>query len=1066
MKRFLYFLSLFVVCATILPVRAMVEKKEKQVVIEGVPLVNVLICLNTYVNEIKGSQKGEAEALLITLFKCIVGMNDHTVVLVDKSLMQAFKFYVSFHQQRLKKGEKLSEEQTARLNALSKSLFFIDETKDFFLIKQADGKSLKSLGFNDKVCSLISYNDIEFKDIILQKDDNKLWSNKVGQLLSLFNKNARCKRNMAFFGHGETASEIGLVGSKSFINLINNPGFICGLECVAYRKFLKGCNEINLACLYIGSCHAGGPNLVPFHHQLFINFPLIIGCPNDWSLGPLQDVNKYFNDFAHYVNERGCYELDVVTPQLSTIFTDLNKTYINDSFSIRHLPLVRLKTERWFNIINTKEIHVVSAKEENKDISLDSDSDKKALLIYPTDLNGTITIKSGHVPSLISMVPGPVCHRIAKINAPNTSFDLLIAGLVSNQVNWAENINEEYCEKIVCQKSFLIQDINCSDIKNISLMFYTHYGDDSALYAYYFDKTNHKWYQAQGKNSDLYYGLKWKKIVHPGLKKIIGVLNNTQVQKVALEAEFIMKKEDDNNEFEKLLSPSEIKDKKQQAIFDALEKNDVVQLKKSLNPFSKKFISPELGAELLAKAIIAQKNDYEMIELLLKKVPEESLVSYYAEMTPLLTHLNTGKKNKVLQLLMDHGAAKSVNVPHLCSKVSPLFMAANWDNYDAVELLLQHGALSCSQVYTIKDATWNLTSPVWAAVYWGNEKMLRLMLKHGSYEAFYTPNNNGIAPYDVMLSKKRESIFKVIVHYLYEKNMSNELVRFHNECAYHILSLKDNNEIKERFNFYVTCVEWEFGNFKNEGVKGRILDLKNKAFMRAKMNQCKDYKSYIVNCILGELKNNGLRVSIEELGAEKAIESFNQMSEKDRKEIIINGGEPLLIYAVATKNINLVKSILENGGEIFVNSHLKTSMTPLWYAVVVNNYELIELLLKYGADKTINDHDLMDGHTPLGYAVEQKNKKIVELLLKNGASSVIKSLNSSGSTPLIDAADSNSEDIIELLLQYGAGSTIFRVNKYGKSAMDYAVFNKNQKMIEMLRAELSIHCHMSPFGVL
>ncbi len=95
--------------------------------------------------------------------------------------------------------------------------------------------------------------------------------------------------------------------------------------------------------------------------------------------------------------------------------------------------------------------------------------------------------------------------------------------------------------------------------------------------------------------------------------------------------------------------------------------------------------------------------------------------------------------------------------------------------------------------------------------------------------------------------------------------------------------------------------------------------------------------------------------------------------------------ESPLHQAVATGNIEIVKLVLDHGGqELFLNTYDDLSCTPLMVAVREHFIPIIKLLLEYGAD--VNRHnEAMIGDTALAQAVDDGQVEIVQLLLAHRA---------------------------------------------------------------------------------
>lgn len=151
-------------------------------------------------------------------------------------------------------------------------------------------------------------------------------------------------------------------------------------------------------------------------------------------------------------------------------------------------------------------------------------------------------------------------------------------------------------------------------------------------------------------------------------------------------------------------------------------------------------------------------------------------------------------------------------------------------------------------------------------------------------------------------------------------------------------------------------------------------------------------------------------------------------------------GENILIYAIKTKNNNLVKFILN-----YKLANINKSQS-LIEAVKTNDIEIIKDLIKSKVD--INEKNTC-GNTPLMISAENKNidQNIVKLLIKNGAD--INQKNNKNETVLTTAIKYNNKKIIQLLIKSKAN--INGLDYYGRSPLKIANLFGNKDIINLLK---------------
>ncbi|MCG8624912.1 MAG: ankyrin repeat domain-containing protein, partial [Proteobacteria bacterium] len=192
--------------------------------------------------------------------------------------------------------------------------------------------------------------------------------------------------------------------------------------------------------------------------------------------------------------------------------------------------------------------------------------------------------------------------------------------------------------------------------------------------------------------------------------------------------------------------------------------------------------------------------------------------------------------------------------------------------------------------------------------------------------------------------------------------------------------------------------------------------------------------------------------------------------------------EPLLLHAVHDSNVEVVKTLLNQGispdqpcqhevtplyvaiqnndkicTEILVkfganvNKHLITidaddneiDMTPLILASCLNHTEIVQILLDANASVNEKAHD---GMNALMFAVANKSFNCVTMLINNGAS--VNNTDQLNTSPLMIAANNCYVEMIDALILKGAN--INHVNKFGNTALVFSACQGNERCVESL----------------
>jgi ankyrin repeat protein len=196
-------------------------------------------------------------------------------------------------------------------------------------------------------------------------------------------------------------------------------------------------------------------------------------------------------------------------------------------------------------------------------------------------------------------------------------------------------------------------------------------------------------------------------------------------------------------------------------------------------------------------------------------------------------------------------------------------------------------------------------------------------------------------------------------------------------------------------------------------------------------------------------------------------------------------GRSALRVAIARQNIEAVRILLDAGASVTVNENCKEGLLAVQESIQIAKLEvrneMISLLLRAGAPFEppvgleqfgalhaavyMKDVDLTErllkrganpnigywmGYTPLQRASCYGNEALVKLLISYGADINAPEYDSFGQTALQAAVSMSHTKIVKILLDSGANVRAPRVYKYGNTAMGAAIKRGDQEMVQML----------------
>lgn len=175
---------------------------------------------------------------------------------------------------------------------------------------------------------------------------------------------------------------------------------------------------------------------------------------------------------------------------------------------------------------------------------------------------------------------------------------------------------------------------------------------------------------------------------------------------------------------------------------------------------------------------------------------------------------------------------------------------------------------------------------------------------------------------------------------------------------------------------------------------------------------------------------------------EHAFKTNDGQHGKEILNLCDNDGSTPLLYAVASNNEAIAKTLIDAGADVTIAS--KSGASPLYLAAYHGYSEAVKLLLQHGAN--INDQRYKEGSSPLHAAAEKENMGIIKILLDVGANKEIR--DKKGKTPLFVAVESGRLQNTVLLLCKGASTNV--VDFDGNSLLHAAVFSDSVQVVQQL----------------
>ena len=450
-----------------------------------------------------------------------------------------------------------------------------------------------------------------------------------------------------------------------------------------------------------------------------------------------------------------------------------------------------------------------------------------------------------------------------------------------------------------------------------------------------------------------------------------------------------------------------------------------------------------------------QNEDHEMIDLLLEKGSNVNMKTYKLE-TPL--HLATMNQDfTTVKKLLEH-KPNNINSVSKNNK-TPLFIAIENENLDLCKLLIHHGAdvnIPCTrEKLTPIEYLTKINSK--------NKNIINLILPISINKdpknrilGYAEQNNNielidklinvyGINPNTVIENKNTLLHRAVIVGNL---ELCKLLVNQKD-----IQLLKDN---KGRTPFHYAIMKNNIALCKtliNHVRKDEITNQKKTAMHLA--CEIKEHNTEIINWLL----KNGFETNLNRKDKQNNTPLLYAIKYSPHiVELLMNRGslinqvnkqdKNLLFFAVETKNINLIKLLIDK--KIDVNKQDSKGFTVLHNSIRLNNDLITKLLLDANSDYCIQS--FYSKITPLHMCIQIKNLNpdILNIIMNNRT---VNQLNKNNENALHLAFKYDVPSIIPHLLDCGVD--IFRVNKRNETILHTGIRKNRVKCVEALFKQIN-----------
>ncbi|XP_058449448.1 ankyrin-3-like [Malaya genurostris] len=351
---------------------------------------------------------------------------------------------------------------------------------------------------------------------------------------------------------------------------------------------------------------------------------------------------------------------------------------------------------------------------------------------------------------------------------------------------------------------------------------------------------------------------------------------------------------------------------------------------------------------------------------------------------------------KVIEILLKHEQATEMLLTSDKYEQTALHFAAISDNYEIVNILIEHGA-------SVMAKNTNGKIPLYIAIEKNAKKVIEILLKHEqATEMLLTSDKyEQTALHLAAISDNYE-----LVNILIERGLSVMAKDIDGEIPFHTAIQKNAKKVIEIL-------------LKHEQATEMLLTSDN--FGQTALHLAAISDNYeIVNILI----DRGLSVMAKNINGRIPL---HIAIEKNAKKVI----EILLKHELAT--------------EMLLTSD-KFELTTLHIAAFFDKYELVKILIERGSSVMAKD---INGRIPLHIAIEKNAKKIIEILLKHElATEMLLTSDKYEQTALHLATFYDNYEIVNILIEHGA--PVMAKNTNGKIPLHIAIEKNAKKVIEIL----------------
>ena len=379
-------------------------------------------------------------------------------------------------------------------------------------------------------------------------------------------------------------------------------------------------------------------------------------------------------------------------------------------------------------------------------------------------------------------------------------------------------------------------------------------------------------------------------------------------------------------------------------------------------------------------------------------------------------------ETEIIELLVSQGClVDSRNREGL----TPLMMAALYDEPSAFQMLLQNGADP-----SLKDN--DGLSPLHYAAKGGSTSIINNLLSLGI--DIDSRTNAGVTPLMTTAFCDKQSAFQVLI-----ENGADPSLKADKELSLlHCAVQGGNTSIINKLSSLGLDIDSRSGGFNRTPLMGAAADGKQS-----------DFEMLIQNGADPSLKdvfhNSPLHFAAQ--GGDVTIINKLLSLGLDIDSRSLQGETPLM-HAAADGNQSAFETLIQNGADPFLKDNDGSSL--LHHAANGENTSIIDKLLSLGLD--VDSRSSYSSSTPLMYAAECPQQRAFQMLMQNGADPFLK--DKDGSSLLHCAAQGGNISIINELLSLGL--QIDSKDLSGKTPSTIATEFKNFEAVKFLLSKKAL----------